>query len=97
MVIKRNPQLRAKAAKELVDTGMSKSAVARAFGVDESTIRADLRENPELRSGKSRAHDEKEAEIRDKNAKLKLVKSAPIIGQYSTIVIDPPWEMGKRF
>lgn len=41
-------------AKELVDAGMSKRQAAEVLGVDESTVRADVRENPAQKAGKSR-------------------------------------------
>jgi len=39
--------------------------------------------------------DEKEAEVKAVNAKLKVVKPMPAPDRYGTIVIDPPWEMEK--
>jgi predicted transcriptional regulator len=45
---------RRETATKLVEGGMSQRQVAKALGVDESTVRADLRENPAEDAGKSR-------------------------------------------
>lgn len=46
--------LRKEAAIKLVESGFSKRKAANLLGVDESTIRADVRENPAESAGKSR-------------------------------------------
>ena len=90
-VLKRNPTLRALAAKKMIASGMSQRQAAKALGVSNTTVVNDLAE-----SGKKlTTRDVKEAEIKAINANLKLIKPKPAINTYSTIVIDPPWEMEK--
>jgi transposase len=79
------------AAVKLVGSGMSHSQAAKVLGVERSTISKDVKNSQE----DGEKFTAKEAEVKASNAKLKLVKSAPIDGQYGTIVIDPPWDMEK--
>lgn len=72
---------RKETAKALVDSGMSRRQVAKALGVDESTVRADVRGSPAI--------------AREIPApKTPVLVSFPK-KRFGTIVIDPPWEMEK--
>lgn len=58
---------RQEAAKALVNGGISRRQAAKALGVDESTIREDVRENPAPDAGKSRTTTRKLLAQSDQN------------------------------
>jgi len=69
---------------------MPQRQAAKVLGVSQRTISNDCSESEQ----KLLTRDEKEAEVKAVNAKLKLVKPMPAPDRYGTIVIDPP-EMEK--
>lgn len=72
-------------AKRIVASGVSQRKAAEALGVDEKTVRRDMRQNAAEGAAKCRA------------SKPKTPKPKPALpaGKFSTLVIDPPWPMTK--
>ena len=70
---------------------MPQRQAAKVLGVSQRTISNDCSESEQ----KLLTRDEKEAEVKAVNAKLKLVKPMPAPDRYGTIMIDPLWEMEK--
>jgi hypothetical protein len=76
-------------------SGLSQRDVAKVLGVSQQTVSNDVTKVLSETNQRLVDRDEKETEIRQQNAALKLVKSVPVVDTYGTIVIDPPWEMEK--
>ncbi len=98
IVLKRNPELRREAAIKLIESGVSQRKVARLLGVDESTVRADVRENPAKSAGKSRTGSAKTKAHRAQVAATVAaggVTPAPS-DKYRIIYADPPWDYGAH-
>lgn len=80
---------RREAATKLVESGMSQRQAAKALGVDEGTVRGDLRKNSAESAEKSRTtkaerRAEREAELASKQTALPTKR-------YGVIVADPEW------
>lgn len=85
-------EARREAAAKLIESGMSQREAAKELGVGRGTIQRDLTHiGPE--SGPERASNADQ--IRAQNEELKKVVVPLPVKTYSTIVIDPPWEMEK--
>jgi N6-adenosine-specific RNA methylase IME4/DNA-binding CsgD family transcriptional regulator len=90
---------RQKQAKALVEAGLSKVEAAELLGVDETTVRRDLRQDTD----KSRQNADADPETKEEKTIAKLreqidVLQRPIAAttkRYGTIIIDPPWPMQK--
>lgn len=78
-------------AKALVDGGMSQREAARALGVDETTIRRDLRQTAAENAAESRTEriKQKQAARRAREAALGLRTPE---GKFGVIYADPPWK-----
>jgi hypothetical protein len=80
-------------AKELVDYGLSQRKAAKILGVDEGTIRNDLRNVSADDAETFRA--EKAEFVRQKNATLAEAAVEAPRDRFETIVLDPPWPITK--
>src|SRR5262245_9194364 len=90
---------RQKQAKALVDAGLSNVEAAKLLGVDEITVRRDLRQDVD----KSRHNVEAIPETKEEKTIAKLREQIDLLQRpvtattkrYGTVVIDPPWPMQK--
>jgi N6-adenosine-specific RNA methylase IME4/DNA-binding CsgD family transcriptional regulator len=79
---------RRETASKLIEAGMSQREAAKVLGVDESTVRADLRENPAQAAEKSRTKAERRAQ---RELELASAQAALPSQRYGVIVADPEW------
>jgi N6-adenosine-specific RNA methylase IME4/DNA-binding CsgD family transcriptional regulator len=79
---------RRETASKLIEAGMSQREAAKVLGVDESTVRADLRENPAQAAEKSRTKAERRAQ---RELELASAQAALPSHRYGVIVADPEW------
>jgi N6-adenosine-specific RNA methylase IME4 len=82
-------QARREAASKLVQAGASKRQAAKVLGVDESTVRADLRGNPADNAGKSRTTKAEKRAQRELDLATK--QTALPAKRYGVILADPEW------
>lgn len=75
-------------AAKLLEGGLSKRQAAKVLGVDESTVRADMRENPADNAGKPRTKAERRAE---RETDLAAKQTALPEKKYGVILADPEW------
>lgn len=81
-------EARRETAAKLIEGGLSQRQAAKALGVDESTVRADMRENPAENAGKSRTKAERRAE---RESELAAKQEALPEKKYGVILADPEW------
>lgn len=80
-------EARKEKAKKLIGSGLSQRQAAKVLGVDESTVRADLRKNPAENAEKSRTDYEVRKELGHTIEDLGATDK-----KYGVIYADPPWE-----
>lgn len=84
-------EARREQAKALVEGGMSQRQAAIALGVDETTIRRDLRQNAADSAAESRTERTKQKQEARRKREEGLALKTPQ-GKYGVIYADPPWK-----